>query len=228
MFKEKELVIFDIDRTTYNGSFGNDFIFHLVSKQIISSKIIPLIGFEIGSYGFKNKSYNEAVCEILRSLSYELDGQSYNKIQKEARDFILLNHHKFYDFAYELPKLYGDKFDFLIISLEPDFIVHEIANHLKIKNYIGNTLPHSFHKFIKTDKFLTNKLDMLRNSEFKNKYLVASFGDSESDFELLQNSQHSFLVNPTPTMEEYSKDESFIKVKPENATIEFKKILNLS
>lgn len=224
MFKEKELVIFDIDRTTYDGSFGNDFIFHLVSKQIISSKILSLIGFEIGSYGLKNKTYDEAVSEILRSLSHELSSLSYKKVNEEVEKFIKINHHKFFDFAYELPKIYSNKFDFLIVSLEPDFIVEKIAKHLNIPNYMGNVFPYEFGKFQKVEDFQTNKLNMLRNSMFKNKYLFATFGDSESDFELLQNSQNAFLINPTPKMSEISKEQNFIITNPRTATIEFEKI----
>lgn len=228
MFKEKELIIFDIDRTIYNGSFGNDFIFYLVSKQIISSKIIPLIGFEIGNYFAKSKSYDVAVSEILNALSNELDGLSTKLIENEVKNFIKINHHKFYDFAYELPKIYSDKYDFLIVSLEPDFIVKEISIHLGIPNSLGNKFEIQNNKFASGNKVITNKLEMLKKSDFNKKFLLATFGDSESDFELLQNSEYPFLVEPTPYMIEISKDQNFKVINPETATLEFKKIPNLS
>jgi len=38
--KDKDLIIFDIDRTIYDGSIGQDFIIELVNERIISPKIL--------------------------------------------------------------------------------------------------------------------------------------------------------------------------------------------
>ena len=62
----KQLVIFDLDRTIYNGSLGQDFILHLATKQLISPKIINLFS----NYLIYN--YNASSKQNLRIKQYNL------------------------------------------------------------------------------------------------------------------------------------------------------------
>jgi phosphoserine phosphatase len=70
----KQLVIFDLDRTIYNGSLGQDFILHLATKQLISPKIISELSVALLEFETEIVSYEETVSTVLNYLGKELVG----------------------------------------------------------------------------------------------------------------------------------------------------------
>jgi phosphoserine phosphatase len=70
--KEKDLIIFDIDRTIYDGSIGQDFIIELVNERIISPKILASLSFELLEYELDLQNYNKTVSDALKLLANEL------------------------------------------------------------------------------------------------------------------------------------------------------------
>jgi phosphoserine phosphatase len=206
----KQLVIFDLDRTIYNGSLGQDFIIHLASKQLISPKIISELSFALVEFETEIVSYEETVSTVLNYLSKELVGKDFKLINQEAQNFVATNHHKFYDYSLELPKLYP-QFEFIILSLEPEFLLKHVADMLKIKYFIGNKFNHSSISFTSNTKITTDKIELFDKSEFKSSKILAAFGDSESDFEILNRAQYKFIINPSKKLLEKAKDLNFIE-----------------
>lgn len=221
----KPLVIFDIDRTIYNGSLGQDFILHLVNKQIISPAVLTELTLFYIEYETELISYEKTVATILNFLAKELSGQDFEKIRKETEIFIKTQHHKFYDYAFEIPKIYN-QFEYVLLSLEPDFLASEVGKMLEIKNTIGNEFTHN-HNFKTEFNITTNKIELFEKTQFKNREIFAAFGDSESDFKILSKAQHSFVINPTNHLLQLVKNNiSFQEVSPKTAYESFKKLVS--
>jgi len=221
----KPLVIFDIDRTIYNGSLGQDFILHLVSKNIISPTVLSELTLFFIEYETELISYDKTVATILNFLAKELSEHEFEKIRKETEIFIKIQHHKFYDYAYEIPKIYN-QFEYVLLSLEPDFVASEVGKVLDVKNTIGNEFTHN-HNFRKNIQVTTNKVELFEKSEFKNREIFAAFGDSESDFKILSKAQNSFVINPTNHLLQLIKNnKSFQEVTPKTAYESFKKLVS--
>jgi phosphoserine phosphatase len=206
----RQLIVFDLDKTIYNGSLGQDFILYLVSKQLISPKIISNLSITLVEYETEILSYEKTVSTVLNYLAKELEGKDFEIINKEAKNFVYINHSKFYDYAIELPKLYP-QYEFLLLSLEPEFLLKHVADLIKVPNYIGNKFKHDKKIFTKDFKITTNKIELFNESKFQHMELLAAFGDSESDFEILNKAKHKFLINPSQKLLEQSKGLGFIQ-----------------
>lgn len=219
----KDLIIFDLDRTIYNGSIGQEFIIHLVSKNFISPKIIAQLTTLLVEYESEVLNYEETVKKILYFLAQELVGTEFETIRLEAENFIKANHFKFYDFAFELPKVYQE-FDYLILSLEPDFLVEEVCKIIGIENAVGNKFSHN-NKFDTNYKITTDKLQLLNSSKFSNYSIFAAFGDSISDYEILKKAKHPIMVNPDGRLKKIGDEENFISSDPKIMYEIFKKLV---
>jgi len=176
-------------------------------------------------YELETQSYSKTVRDALNMLSKELEGKDVKKVQEVASKVIQYNHYKFYDYIFEIPTLFKD-FDFLIISLEPQILVSEISKYLKIPNYLSNEFKIEGLKITTGTKIETDKLSILENSEFKNRKIIAAFGDSENDLNILNKSKLKIVINPTTKLlEKIQKDKSFKIVNPKLAYDEFKKYI---
>ena len=223
--KQKDLIIFDIDRTIYDGSIGQDFIIELINEGIISPKILASLSLELLEYELEVQNYTKTVTDVLKTLSNELKGKDPKVIREVAQKVIQYNHYKFYDFVFEMPSLFKE-FEFVLLSLEPQILVSEIASYLKIPNYVCNTFEEKNNVITNSKQILTNKIEILENSEFNNRSIIAAFGDSENDYEILRKAKLKMVINPTPTLFEKIKDNKDFKItNPKIATDEFKKYI---
>jgi phosphoserine phosphatase len=124
-----------------------------------------------------------------------------------------------------MPSLFKE-FEFVLLSLEPQILVSEIASYLKIPNYVCNTFEEKNNVITNSKQILTNKIEILENSEFNNRSIIAAFGDSENDYEILRKAKLKMVINPTPTLFEKIKDNKDFKItNPKIATDEFKKYI---
>lgn len=190
----KELVIFDIDRTIYDGSIFLDVSLELINKNIISPKFLSKIGFEYFTYQTGFESYDELVLDCLEAFHFEVKEIDLNVLMSVVKETIYKNHHKFRPFVFECVK--NKDFDYLIISLEPDFITQEVAKFLRIPNFLSNIFVEN-GKILREIKVKTDKKRMLEESPFQDQFINMAFGDSESDFEILRYSKKRFVLNPT-------------------------------
>ena len=208
----KELSVFDIDRTIYNGSIFLDFALHLIEKEKISPKFLSKIGFEFFTYQTGFESYDELVTDCLDAFYFETKDIDPKDLKKELKECLLKNHHKFYDFALEIPKLYPS-YEVLIISLEPEYVVEEVAKFLQIKSFLGN------------QKLEINKFKILKESLYSENKINSCFGDSESDYELLKHATFKYAINPTTKLSKLisQKEVDIQVINPEEAYLYFKK-----
>ena len=208
---KKPLIVLDIDRTIYDGSIGEDFIISLCNNNIINSKILTLLGLELLEYQASIQNYQETVKNALTILDKELTGKSKTEIEKDANNFIRSNHYKFYDYVTEINSIFSKEYDFLLLSLEPDFLVKEIAKYLKIKNFIGNEFLGN-KTFSGGSKIITSKIELFENSIYSKNEVLAYFGDSENDIEMFEKAKLKFAINPTPKLLEYMKTNPSIEI----------------
>jgi len=221
----KQLIIFDLDRTIYNGSLGQDFILHLAAKQLISPKIISNLSITLFEYETEILSYEKTVSIVLNYLAKELAGKDFEAIDREAKNFVNMNHFKFYDYSIELPKLYP-QYEFLLLSLEPEFLLKHVADLLKIQNYIGNKFKHNKKIFTNNFKITTNKIELIKETKFQDTEIFAAFGDSESDFEILNRATHKFLINPSQNLLTQSEGLGFIQPEISLVYQKFKELIS--
>ena len=207
----KELIIFDIDRTIYNGSIFLDFTLHLIEKELISPKFLSKVGFEFFTYQTGFESYDQLVVDCLEAFYFETQEIDMKKLKIELKECLIKNHHKFYDFAMEIPKVYLN-YETLIISLEPEYIVEEVAKFLQIKNFLGN------------QNLEINKYKIFKESLYSENKINSCFGDSESDFELLKHAKYKYVINPTSKLSKLILQEQLhAKItKPEEVYLTFK------
>lgn len=226
--KEKDILIFDIDRTIYDGSVGQDFILELVNEGVISPKILASLSLELVEYELETQNYNQTVKDSLLILASELENKDIKLVEDVAKKVVLYNHYKFYDYIFEIPKVFKE-FDCVLLSLEPQILVSEIAKYLKIPNFICNEFTIEKNLFKKTSEIITDKLKLLSNSEFKDRKIFAVFGDSENDLEILKKARAKIVVNPTPKLlEKISGDKDFKISNPKLVYDDFKKkLINL-
>jgi len=217
----KKLVIFDIDKTIYDGNLYEDIIFHLLSKNLISDNILPTASKEFLELKLNLESYEEFILDLLKKLKESIDPKNTAEILRETKFIIQTNKGKFRDFAFEIPKLFP-QFEYLIISLEPHFVVGEVASLLKIPNYLSNHVDiSSKHQ----PKYQVDKFEMLKNSKFSEYDVFATFGDSELDYTLLLEASHKFVFNPTSSLKDLIEGDPDFKITdPAHTTNIFKSI----
>jgi len=104
----------DIDRTIYDGSIGEDFILNLSTQGIIGPKIVAVLGIELIEYEISLSSYSETVLKVLSTLEKELKGKEVNKLKKDVKKFIESNHYKFYDYVYEISKIFEKEYEVVL------------------------------------------------------------------------------------------------------------------
>jgi phosphoserine phosphatase len=216
----KKIVIFDIDKTIYDGNLYEDIIFHLISKNLINPRILPITTKEFLEYTFSLESYEELISELLENFKKEFPKGISKELKNEIILFIRQNTKKIRDFAFEIPRMFPE-FDYLIISLEPDFVANEVGNILGIPNVISNHFDFSING---RQKFHVDKFEMLKKSVFTEREIFASFGDSELDYTILLSSQNKFVFNPSNNMQNLiSGNQDFKVITPESATENFHK-----
>lgn len=221
--KDKKIIILDIDRTIYDGSIGQDFIVELVNQGVISPKILADLSFELLEYELDIQTYAKTVRDSLTLLSNELDKKDYTKVKEIAKNVILYNHYKFFDYVFEIPKVFKD-FDFVLLSLEPQILVKEIADYLKIPNFICNEFPVNNNVISKASSVIIDKRELLEKSEFSSREIVAAFGDSENDLAILDQASLKMVINPTPNLlNKVKQNKNYHITNPKLAYDEFKK-----
>lgn len=218
----KKLVIFDIDRTIYDGSVFLDFSLHLVQKNLISPKILSSLGFEFVTYQTGFESYDELVRDCLNYFFEEVKNIQPDIIKKEFKECLFKNHHKFYDYVFKTINNYPE-YEYLLISLEPDFIVKEIASFLRIENYLANKFLNN-GEYLDKPELVFNKYYLLENSKFTGIKPFSVFGDSESDLPLLELAQNKFVINPTTILYKQISSSDYHILNHETIFDEVKKI----
>lgn len=220
---KKPIIMLDIDRTIYDGSIGEDFILNLSTQGIIGPKIVAVLGLELIEYEISLSSYSETVLKVLSTLEKELKGKEVNKLKKDVKKFIESNHYKFYDYVYEISKIFEKEYEVVLCSLEPEFLVSEIAKHLKIKHFICNTF-NSNKVFLGDSKITSSKKELFEKSIYKNHKIFAYFGDSENDYEMFKLAENKFVINPTLSLiNKINNDPRFININEKNAFQNFSK-----
>jgi len=201
----RNLIVFDIDRTIYDGSIFLDFSLHLIQKDLISPKFLSLVGFEYVTYQTGFESYDELVRDCLNYFFDEVKNIPPQTLKLEMRECLFKNHHKFFDFVFEILRDYPE-YNYMLISLEPEIVTKEVANFLKIENFACNHFLNQ-KNFLAKPNLIFNKLTLFKNSKFGNEVPFAVFGDSESDLELLKLSENRFIINPTSTLQKIVMNE---------------------
>jgi phosphoserine phosphatase len=223
--KYKDIIIFDIDRTIYDGSIGQDFILELINENVISPKILANLSFEMLEYELDIQNYSKTVNDALKILSNELKGKEISKIKNIAKRVVQYNHYKFYDFIFELPKLYKN-FEYVILSLEPQILVSEISEYLKIPNFVCNEFIEKKEILLGNDKIYTDKITLLNNSQFIDRNIIAAFGDSENDLPILNLAKLKMVINPTENLnKKIYKNTDFHISNPKLVSEDFKKYI---
>ncbi len=218
----KKLVIFDIDRTIYDGSVFLDFSLHLVQKNLISPKILSSLGFEFVTYQTGFESYDELVRDCLNYFFEEVKNIQPDIIKNEFKECLFKNHHKFYDYVFKTINNYPE-YEYLLVSLEPDFIVKEIASFLRIENYLANKFLNN-GEYLDKPELVFNKYYLLENSKFTGIKPFSVFGDSESDLPLLELAQNKFVINPTTVLYKQISSSDYHILNHETIFDEVKKI----
>lgn len=179
----KKAIIYDFDKTIYNGETSIDFmIFFLKKKPILIFKFLFfsfLILFNLNSL---TKTKN-LFFKVLKD----------NEIKEEVKEFWKKNSNKFFPYFKDEIKKNKKEADLLIlISASPDFLLQEIYKELGFDILIATKYNNNYNMVSKNckNKEKVNRLKLLGDFD-----VIAFYSDSISDKPLYDIAKKKFTIN---------------------------------
>lgn len=204
-----EVVIFDVDNTIVNGQSQGELVKYLREKKMITNYTFGLLILWVFLYKFG------LVKNPLRPMEYGVSfikGKSEKEVKELIDDFFEARIIKmFYPKALELIKDHiksGRRV--ILVSNSLDVVVGKICEFLDVKDYISTKLEKN-HENIYTGKIFGEIMYGKRKREavieyLKQKNLIGSklwsYGDHDSDIDLLSYVDKPFAVNPTKKLKD--------------------------
>lgn len=205
-----EVVIFDVDNTIVKGQTSGELVKYAREKGLIHhiTYVVLIIWLILYKFG--------AVANPLKPMEYGVSfikGRRVDDIQKLIDDFFETRlAKKIYPKAADLIKqheLSGRKI--ILVSNAPDVVVGKIAQYLNISDFISTKLETNNN--IYTGKIFGEIMYGKRKKEAVVSYLkqnnlegsiLWSYGDHDSDIDLLAYVQKPFAVNPNGKLKKYA------------------------
>lgn len=197
-----DLVILDLDNVIIKGQSQQHFLSYLFRKKYINIFFYFKINIWFLLYKLGLVKNPRNVMDYAFSF---LKGFSENEVRKIVDDFFKYNLNKF--ISREMIAIIKEHRDnnreLIIVSNTLEIIVKEIAEFLKIKNYIATKLEVKKGKF--TGKVLGDiiygkiKKSALQDFIKKNNLYIKNtwaYADHISDLDILLFADYSFVVNP--------------------------------
>lgn len=188
------LALFDLDYTLYRGEKHHvilDFPHFLHKENLFPSKTLDQMTIEFNDYQLKKKD-RKTFADNEIQLYYEgLKGQSVKDIESASKDWLLSSTNLWYDYAHELVKLMrNSNIPTVIISGSP------FEPLVLVKEELGVDELYATRGEIDDKGIFTGNCEVeYANADAKSKLIQTlnfdpsksfAFGDSESDFPLLE------------------------------------------
>ncbi|MCB9812964.1 MAG: HAD-IB family hydrolase [Pseudomonadales bacterium] len=196
----KKIAFFDLDKTIYNGSSMESFLFeYLIPNRKI--RFIELIEtfVLIFRYKFRLISHNQASKKTIEMSAKVLAGKSVSEVDSWLHNFFTKK--RTYSYVSKLFFLLEQKnYEIFIISASIEPVVSAFANIFGVKSYSSNLFVN--------DNLFTGRIKQLMNegekakivkkisNNSKTQVFSIGFGDSSGDIEMLKAVNYGFLFEP--------------------------------
>ena len=177
----KELMVFDFDKTIYNGDSTVNFYLYCLKKNVTLLRYLPiqLYGAVLYYCQIKSKEYfKEKYFAFLKGIE---------KVEEEVKKFWEKEKKKI------KRELLENKENVVIISASPEFLLEPICKELKVEKLIATKVDKKTGKFMSKNCHDKEKVERL-NKEYDDYKIKEFYSDSKSDQYLAQISEKSFLV----------------------------------
>ena len=175
--------VYDFDKTIYNGDSTLDFYFYCLKKQPKILKVLPIQFYAAFCYKFKKCTKTEFKEKFYCFLPL------LKNIDNLLTNFWNDNFFKIKPFY-----LQQKKFDDIIISASPTFLLSPICEKLEIKHLIASKVDKFSGKYTGLNCYGEEKV-----KRFKEQFLINEidnfYSDSLSDTPIANYAKHAFLVS---------------------------------
>jgi len=219
----KKLVLFDIDKTIYNGYVISPLAECQLDKGIINNSCLNKIQEDFKLYKSGKVDYETTIANLLDHWAEGLKGQNYQDILKETISFFRGAGNKFYGFARPVIKMFKSTHDVYFITGEPKFVGEATALIFSIKGLISSKLEVENLKFTgRVEKYLARRNEKLSAIQcLVKKYKIDgsfAFGDSEADIQMLNLVQNAICINATDGLKKHAQKHNWHVATPGSVT----------
>ncbi|NMC35855.1 HAD-IB family hydrolase [Candidatus Beckwithbacteria bacterium] len=217
----KQLMLFDIDQTIFDGYT----IFPLTKAQFqdkfIDFKTMELFTQDLAEYKVGLYDYEKFVAVLLDHWAKGLAGQSYQAVFDHSFSFFKKHKKHFFSYFSKVVKNCSQTHDIFLVTGEPDFLAASIAKMFNVKGYLASQFELNQQGLFtgKVSQYLATKKDkkealdgLFQKYSFKNSY---AFGDSEADIQMLSLVEHPICVNPGADLEKIALKKAWSVIDPE-------------
>lgn len=226
----KNLALFDIDKTIYNGYT----IFPLTEFQkqhnLISKSCLNSLYLDLDKYKNNKINYETFIANLLIHWAEGLKNIKYKDILKNTSNFFNQDNNIYSYFPKFISK-YSKTYDIYLITGEPSFIPKIISEKYKLDGYKSSEFEIVDEKFSgKVKNFLATKN---QKQEAMKKYLSnysdknsIAFGDSDGDIEILNQVEFPVCINPSGELKNHAQKNNWTISTPEKVDFLLTKLLN--
>ncbi|MBL8030207.1 MAG: HAD family phosphatase [Candidatus Doudnabacteria bacterium] len=199
-----KFAIFDIDGTIFRSSLVIELCLALVRKKVFPKKALDEIQFEHTAWLNRQGSYEAYINKVVKIYIKHIEGKSFSKVKKVAKQVISAQKDMTYRFTRGLiTKFKKQGYVLVAISGSPSYIVEEYAKVVGFDECYGTELWVEKGKFtgrvknldpaFKKALVVKKLLNKYNNSDLKNSVAV---GDTEGDTAMLKLVGRAIAFNP--------------------------------
>lgn len=209
MSTRKQIALFDIDNTLYNG-FS---YFALLDKQadegLINSSVPAQAKACMQKYKAGQQDYESTIVELLDIYAAALRGVAYDQVLSATKEFYKSSD-KFFNYVDPTIKLLEPTRDISLVTGEPQFVARAVADLFGISTYYSSEYEVKRGVFTgRVTRYLASRHEklaaikhLMHGHGIKGSF---AFGDSEGDIEMLRAVEHPICLNPTPELRAIAK-----------------------
>lgn len=219
---QKQIALFDIDKTIYDGYVIFPLAEFQFKKGIIDKIVLDNLYEDLRLYKSKKVDYETTVENLNRHWIEGLKNKPYQLLLQETEKFLQTKESsRFFPFAKPLMSLLTKTHDIYFVTGELQFIGKSVADYFGVNGYISSVVE--VNNGLVTNK-LSRSLSKKENKKEAIKHLLKryphnqslAFGDSEGDMEMLNDIKNAFCINATEGLKEIAQIKGWNIVTPDN------------
>lgn len=228
--KERQIALYDIDKTSYKDFLLLDLVRYQFDKGILPEPIFQAIKKGLDLYNQKKSTYEQMANNALKYWPRGLRGRTLEEVANNTREFFRTEGKKFLPFVQESIDLLKPTHDTYFVTAEPQFVAQETMSIHQATGYFSTIFE------IKDGVFTGNTASSLATKGDKGNVLKQlllthskeqsfAFGDSDNDIEMLAGVEYPICVNPNAELTKTATEKGWPIKKPEEIVLYMKDVL---
>ncbi len=198
--KERQIALYDIDKTSYKGFLVGDLVNSQFENKIISTQTYDAVNNDIESYRDGKIDYETFAQQFLEHWVFGLKGKSIREISTQTEEFFRLEQRKIYPFVKPSINLLTPTHDTYFVTAGPQFGAEQVAKLSHATGFVSTIFQTDDGVFTGSMISLaysrdkkTAILHLIENHDMKKSIAL---GDSRGDQEMLASVQYPICINP--------------------------------